>query len=343
MVRGVSVTLRASLALTAGLSLALARGSAAAAPVVGLSYTRGPGAEDCPDEAALRAAVAARLGEDPFGDNPTQRFDVDVAWAGGKFVGHVALADHVGAPSDPRQFEGATCTELVEALALALSLAIKPDLPVLAGPSPAPSEPATPPASPTVDTSPDHASGARAPARREPAPAPPNHDARSGFRFGGGVFGHGSFGTAPAPSLGGGPLLRASYGRGFVSLEGRFDLATGRPMSTGGAVETSLMGGELVPCWRFETLQACGVLLLGRLRGSVTGRDTPGRDEAFLAAVGGRAAFGQPLAPHVALEIRTDLLGLLTPIRLVRNGVTPVWSLSPVSLAAGLGVVAEIP
>jgi hypothetical protein len=31
-----------------------------------LVYVRGPGAEDCPGEQAIRAAVGARLGYDPF-------------------------------------------------------------------------------------------------------------------------------------------------------------------------------------------------------------------------------------------------------------------------------------
>jgi hypothetical protein len=128
-----------------------------------------------------------------------------------------------------------------------------------------------------------------------------------------------------------------------LSLEGRFDLSAGRRVPSGGTVETSLMAAQVVPCWSFDLVHACGVALLGRLRGSVTGRDAPGSDAGFFAAAGARAAFEQPLASQVALEIRADLLGLLTPLRLVRNDVTPVWSAPSVSFAAGVGVVAQIP
>jgi hypothetical protein len=94
---------------------------------------------------------------------------------------------------------------------------------------------------------------------------------------------------------------------------------------------------------RVDVVNACGLLLLGRFRGAVSGRDAPGSDASFLAAAGARAGFEQPLVPHVSLEARLDFLGLLTPLRLVRNGVTPVWSVPPASLAAGIGVLAEIP
>src|SRR5579859_7626471 len=40
--------------------------SAIAAPSARLVYARGPGASSCPDESALRQAVVARIGYDPF-------------------------------------------------------------------------------------------------------------------------------------------------------------------------------------------------------------------------------------------------------------------------------------
>jgi len=49
--------------------LALARAAAAApAPKAHLLYVRGPGAQRCPDEQAVREVVARRLGYDPFAE-----------------------------------------------------------------------------------------------------------------------------------------------------------------------------------------------------------------------------------------------------------------------------------
>ena len=47
-------------------ALVLSAGSAPAAPSARLVYVRDPDAATCPDEQAVRAAVAARLGFDPF-------------------------------------------------------------------------------------------------------------------------------------------------------------------------------------------------------------------------------------------------------------------------------------
>lgn len=337
---------RVWLAVAVGLASLLARGPAVAAPAAGLSYARGMGAESCPDEAALRAAVVARLGEDPFGSAPAQSFRVEVVVAGEKLVGHVAFVDEAGTPSGLREFEATSCTELVQALALALSLAIKPDLPVggpVASPEPEPLPPTSPkPPAPAAATARTHPTTLDSP---EPAWSfPEAEDAdRSKIRFAAGIFGAGGFGTAPVPVFGGGPMLRARYGRALLGLEGRFDLPTGRRIAAGGEVETSLLGAQIAPCWRFELADACGLALLGRFKGSVTGRDVPGSDGGFLAAAGVRAAFEQSLSSQLALQIRMDLLGLLTPLRLVRNQTTPVWSVSPVLASAGVGLVVEIP
>src|SRR5580765_3144017 len=55
-----------------GLPIALAAIPALAAPPPArsakLTYSRGAGASDCPDEDVIRAGVAARLGYEPFND-----------------------------------------------------------------------------------------------------------------------------------------------------------------------------------------------------------------------------------------------------------------------------------
>ncbi|MEO6602920.1 MAG: hypothetical protein ABIQ16_23750, partial [Polyangiaceae bacterium] len=54
------------LALGGGLFASLLTPVAWAFPTSRLVYARGPGAEQCPEQSVVRAAVASRLGYDPF-------------------------------------------------------------------------------------------------------------------------------------------------------------------------------------------------------------------------------------------------------------------------------------
>ncbi|XXY52541.1 hypothetical protein WME91_15530 [Sorangium sp. So ce269] len=64
---------------------------------VRLSYTRGPGAEGCPEEQALRDVVAGQLGgTDPFGEGGGRRVDVVLVRKGRRFLGEIALYDSDG-------------------------------------------------------------------------------------------------------------------------------------------------------------------------------------------------------------------------------------------------------
>ena len=58
--------------------LAAGEVAACAAPSARLVYVRGPGAERCPSEAAVRAAVSARLGYDPFFDWARETIFVEI-------------------------------------------------------------------------------------------------------------------------------------------------------------------------------------------------------------------------------------------------------------------------
>lgn len=92
-----------------------------------LSYARESGAETCPDEPGLIAAVHTQLGYPAFeNDPPTRVVTVTVRRARDRFVARLALASIDGAGQGSREIEsrGATCDELAQALTLAISLAL---------------------------------------------------------------------------------------------------------------------------------------------------------------------------------------------------------------------------
>ena len=85
------------------LVLGAAAAPAHAEPAGRLVYDRGPGAEACPDEMALRRAVGARLGEDPFDPRLSRTFRLTIAIAGARLRGVVELPR---APRCERVFPG---------------------------------------------------------------------------------------------------------------------------------------------------------------------------------------------------------------------------------------------
>ncbi|MGZ6064231.1 MAG: hypothetical protein ACXWVM_17645, partial [Polyangiales bacterium] len=95
------------------------------APPTKLVYERGPGAESCPDEAAMRVEVAARLGRDPFVDQGARTVVVKIKREAGTFRGTIELLDAKGAPAGTRTLSSASndCKELASALSLAMAIA----------------------------------------------------------------------------------------------------------------------------------------------------------------------------------------------------------------------------
>src|SRR5437879_4762098 len=93
--------------------------TAVAAPVrpLQLELTRDPSASACPDEAAIRSAVAARLGYDPFDPSAKASLKVAIARQGSGYRAELALTDETGSPKT-RQLKGAQadCADLASAL-----------------------------------------------------------------------------------------------------------------------------------------------------------------------------------------------------------------------------------
>src|SRR5580658_7755914 len=119
---------RIALAASIALPILTATQLALATPSARLVYSRGPGAESCPDEAALRKAVASRVGYDPFFAWAEKTIVASLLRVDPKgFVARVHLVDGAGVEHGSRELRSdQTCADLLDAAALAIAIAIDP-------------------------------------------------------------------------------------------------------------------------------------------------------------------------------------------------------------------------
>jgi len=70
-----------------------------------LVYVRSPAASDCPEQSALEAAVATRLGYDPFSPWGDQTIIATISRSMGSLVARAELVDHGGIEQGSRQVQ----------------------------------------------------------------------------------------------------------------------------------------------------------------------------------------------------------------------------------------------
>jgi len=326
------VILRAAACL--GVNLA-GGGLAHASPVSRLDYARAQDAEMCPTEAQLRAAVSGRLGYDPFGPDATQTVVARIQREQGALRATVTLVQQDGSTRERAPLVSHTmeCSELSEALSLAISIAVDP-LSFARGPGATTPSPAPPPvASPHV-ASPPVASPPTAPIE-QPSPPPPRtrrFDVRAGFTF--------SFrlGWAPTPSASAGAFAGVASGPFAIHLEGLHDFGASEGGPAGGSVRSSITTGAVVPCVEVDWLSACAQLHLGTLSGSGSDVLNPRDRTDFFAATGLRGAIEVPLRTWLGLRAQIDATYTLTPLTL-RIARADVWRTPSIGGAVGLGAV----
>lgn len=308
--------------------------TANARPSARLVYSRPAGAESCPDERALRAAVAERVGYDPFFAWAKQAIVASMSPADKSgFVARIRLVDEQGIEYGTRELhvDGA-CADLLDAAALAIAIAIDPQsllrAPVLRPPvterPPAPEEPP-----PTVAPAP----GAEEDSAPEPGPLPEG----APITFDGIAGVVGSAGVAPALAVGARLGAAVRWRDASVSLEGRVDAPASRPARGGGRASSWLAVVTLAPCAHAGPLFACALVQAGQMRAS--GEAPGGLDQwAPWWAIGGRLGLLAPLSDRTALRLGSDLVGNLARQPLNLNGYT-VWEAPPVAESLGADVV----
>ena len=326
-------------------SLAVASSRADAAPSARLVYARSTEAASCPAETSLRRAVAARFGYDPFFAWAKQTIVVQISREGPRFLARVQLVDEQGLARGTREIasEEASCAELFDATALAISIALDASSAssTSASPQAAASE-ASEPTAVAAPPAPEPSSPSSAPSVRDdattaPAPTPPSA-ARVGVLAIASAFvtpsiapGVAAFGEYRWPAA----LMQLEL-QASASLRANVDLSERDPSSAWIAAE--LLTVALAPCTRFGHAYACLVGDVGWLHAHSGGLAHPRSDDAPFVAAGGRLGAEWPLPGQYTFLVRADLLADLTPPRFLLDGQP--WS-APVgagSVGFGFGV-----
>lgn len=321
---------------------------AAAAPTSKLTYVRGDGAEACPDESELRRAVAKRVGYDPFFPwaERTVVAQIDTTTGGSGFIGQVRIIDSRGKLLGERKLARISdCAELVQSMALAISVAIDDlDTTSATAGTPTRTEDEPPPIArqapgPVSDEAPD-------PPERPPPSARPTPRMRWHLRTWLGAGG--TLGVAPSPSVGAVVGVAASASWFWLGIEGRADLPSRASIepTAGGRIATSLLMGSIVPCGFVRNVSPspylCAVGSLGSLGAKSEDVSGPKSSNGRWLAVGGRAGLAITIAGDW-LEVygQFDAGATLTRHRLDLNG-TEVYRVPAGSVSMGAGLAATL-
>lgn len=331
-----------------------------AAPRADFRYLRDEGSLSCPNEATLRAAVAARLGYDPFekGAPRVVRATIETDAKGG----YSARVELQGGGEGQMLREYSTqgsCNDLVSAIALSISLAIDAERsaaepPLRAVDPAAPETPAPPPEqSGSAGAAPKPPAGtATAPqplpqaALRCPICEAPAVEAKTetqrfrlGFQFAAGAHAELALGSAPGTAVGSSLFIQGRRNAFSIGLELRVDAPAGKDLPSGAHIQSGLVGFALVPCLHFQWFRGCAILFGGEIWGRSQNIDVPRTAIAFHGAAGLRAGFEWPRNAAWALSAHADALALLSPVDITINGSTVVWSAPGVFATVGAGAL----
>jgi len=297
----------AACVLSATMLVGTAR-TAHAAASVRLVYVRGPGAEQCPPEDLVHAAVRSRLGYDPFIVWAHDTLFAEVTRSAGAFRARVKLVDDTNTERGAREMSvpGDDCAAVIEAIGLTISLTIDPNS--LIGP---PQSQPTPPQQAETATEPELTPAKAAPTPRDtPAPSLPTQPRALSVHMGLGVIG--SLGTAPAATAGAIFSVGAGWRALTLDLEGRADLpATGASTVPTAQVRSWLLAGSIVPCLHVGRFFGCGVASVGDQGATSTGIPMRREDHASWWAAGARAGTEFSVAGPLFFRVYVELLGTL--------------------------------
>jgi hypothetical protein len=314
-----------------------------ATPTSRLVYSRSAEADSCPDEQSLRRAVATRIGYDPFFPYATRTIVATMARHGRDFVATVDLVDEGGFSHGARELRAAgDCGELLDAVALAIAIAIDPQsLTQTTPPAPPESEPETP-APKTIPPPP-----APTPPSTQPAPpdviphAPAAPVSRPDLELTAGAAM--SAGFAPG-TVAIGLALGAAWRVRVLSLgvEGRVDAPSSEAAPRGGEVSSWLLIGAVVPCIRLGYLFVCALMQGGVSENAGSGVQGARSGSALWLATGGRLGVEFPVGDRVRLRLHGDVVGNLARSTLDLS-TKAAWHAPPWAGSAGAGLVFHFP
>ncbi|MBN2573208.1 MAG: hypothetical protein JXP73_01465 [Deltaproteobacteria bacterium] len=326
-------------ALSAGFGLAtlLLFGThvlAGAPRFVRLDYERQAGAASCPEEAVIRAGVAARLGYEPFRERARDRLRATIRQAGQGLEASIELFDARGNLKAARRLTSRNreCSELASSVELAIAIAIDP-----MG-SPVPAEvAAAPEGGGAAAPAPGRQAAADESQALGPGPAPEGRPLSWRAQVGA----VGGWGAAPSFGIGfaaGGALEGERWS---VGIEGRVDLPSAMSLRVGEA-SAGLLVASLVPCLRLGAASACALATGGARQVAGDGLDHARHATVPYLAFGGRLAAALPVSQRAALALHGDISAPVTKIRLKVDDEV-VWTSPAVAVALGLGIALAFP
>jgi hypothetical protein len=306
--------------------IAGASSASQAFPSSRLVYSRGAGAEQCPEEEALRKEVAARLGYDPFFVWAERTIVARIERARQGFRATVQLLDAKGIVQGSRSLSSSSndCADVATSVALVISIGIDPehaqrqareDTPV---PLPEPSA--------SISSVAPAAMSAAPPDRASDIPNRATPTARIEPEAGAGAWT--AAGLAPRVSFGLAAWAGLTWSPAALYLEGRDGFDAGDDIST------SVLALSLVPCVRRDPLFACFVGSWGELRAEASRSAT-----ARYLSAGARLGFDLEIFHQLFLRTHLDGAVPLDRTIIQVNGRT-AWQL-PV-LSGALGVEASL-
>lgn len=302
---------------------------AAAAPSARLVYGRAPGADSCPDEAALRNAVSARIGYDPFFPYATRTVVLTIQASDEKLTARVELVENERTNVRELSTAQGSCGELLESAALAIAIAIDPR--ALVAPSAPTSEPNAAPSAPSpevaaedIEAKPTTELPPTAEQPRTSAPPAPRPHLRAavGPRLAAGLQPGAAAGVAVAGAL--------VWSRVSLGLEVESYLPTFASAPSGSRVRGWLVDGALVPCLRVSPMSFCGVVRVGRFEGAGERVLDPRTDASLFLAAGARAGVEVAVSSHMRLHLDGEIHGNLARATLA-VGPETVWRAPSVS------------
>jgi hypothetical protein len=328
-------------------------------PRAHLLFVREAGAERCPDEQAVRAAVAARLGYDPFSAAAAQEVSVIFGPSGHGLHARIELVDAQGEVTNARELtaRGAACDQLASTVELSISMAIDPL--AFAAEPPRADDAVRPAAAPTPKTF------TSAPTDTPPSSADQTRTSDDRTRAASDDQTHASDDKTPTVSAAQPRArLRPRLGTGFVTavgnaptvsfgftlhvgLRSRWWSASGEvradvPVSSsavGGQFSTGLYTFSLVPCFHVRVLAVCGLFTAGAMVSKGQGYAIDFERTSPYLAAGVRGALEIPLGKIFALLVAADLVAPIWRTTLIAND-TQVFNTPPVAGVfqfAGLG------
>lgn len=327
---------------------------------IALRFERARGLERCPGEARLREEVRERLGYDPFVREADREVSVRLEGARGQTVlARIALS-RGGVPGGSRELKAARadCEALVEATALALSIAVDPlyGTRPRAAPSDAPAETALTDRGTARDLPPP---SPRPASRRivgsdwEPPPAPLTDDTRRLiFEVGAGA-GVG-LGAGPGSLLAGSVTVGARSGLLSLHLEGLAEAPGDVSVAADAAVSGGLYSLAFQPCVRFWAgrllmgraawATGCGIAAAGAFLAGSQGLDDSRLVVAPWLGFGGRATLDVALLHWLALRLAADVIAPVTRISLTDPATgSSLWVSPVVAARGGILLVAFLP